>query len=129
MLVVPDHWRQHPLRDDRAFQTNLRKPNRRFRQPRWQGEVISDKRILVWREQGVGDEIDFARRFRQIIGAAKETVIEADKRLAPIFQRSFPEAKLLPEPLDGKNDWFRSEERSVGQECVSTCSSRWAPDH
>src|SRR3546814_19055716 len=23
----------------------------------------------------------------------------------------------------------RSEERRVGQECVSTCSSRWSPDH
>src|SRR3546814_4703679 len=45
---------------------NLRKPNRRFRQPRWQGEDISDKRILVWREQGVGDEIDFSRRYPQI---------------------------------------------------------------
>src|SRR3546814_4210385 len=24
---------------------------------------------------------------------------------------------------------FRSEERRVGKECVSTCSSRWSPDH
>src|SRR3546814_14295301 len=24
---------------------------------------------------------------------------------------------------------FRSEERRVGKECVSTCKSRWVPDH
>src|SRR3546814_13012980 len=24
---------------------------------------------------------------------------------------------------------FRSEERRVGNECVSTCRSRWSPDH
>src|SRR3546814_14844233 len=24
---------------------------------------------------------------------------------------------------------LRSEERSVGKECVSTCRSRWSPDH
>src|SRR3546814_17256980 len=24
---------------------------------------------------------------------------------------------------------FRSEERRVGKECVSTCSSRWSPEH
>src|SRR3546814_12982330 len=24
---------------------------------------------------------------------------------------------------------FRSEERRVGKECVSTCRSRWVPDH
>src|SRR3546814_11139895 len=56
---------------DAGLVANLRKPNRRFRQPRWQGEDISDKRILVWREQGVGDEIDFSRRYPQIkIGRA-----------------------------------------------------------
>src|SRR3546814_20577698 len=25
--------------------------------------------------------------------------------------------------------WFRSEERRVGKECVSTCRSRWSPYH
>src|SRR3546814_13962779 len=25
--------------------------------------------------------------------------------------------------------WARSEERRVGKECVSTCRSRWSPDH
>src|SRR3546814_15632259 len=51
---------------DAGLVANLRKPNRRFRQPRWQGEDISDKRILVWREQGVGDEIDFSRRYHRL---------------------------------------------------------------
>src|SRR3546814_15492266 len=33
--------------------------------------------------------------------------------------------------IDGFNgiDAFRSEERRVGKECVSTCRSRWSPDH
>src|SRR3546814_19667317 len=26
-------------------------------------------------------------------------------------------------------DAFRSEERRLGKECVSTCRSRWGPDH
>ena len=32
----------------------------------------------------------------------------------------------------GISDWcfvFRSEERRVGKECVSTCRSRWSPYH
>src|SRR3546814_15256774 len=28
-----------------------------------------------------------------------------------------------------QNDLFRSEERRVGKECVSTCRSRWSPYH
>src|SRR3546814_7760969 len=31
---------------------------------------------------------------------------------------------LRPSPRSG-----RSEERRVGKECVSTCRSRWSPDH
>src|SRR3546814_11754978 len=41
-------------------------------------------------------------------------------------------AALGGEPLDGpRNIWwnFRSEERRGGKECVSTCMSRWSPDH
>ena len=94
---------------DAGLDGDLRKPNRKFQVPRWRGEDISDKRILIWREQGVGDEIDFTRRFRHVIDAAKETIIEADKRLMPIFQRSFPEAKLLPEKLNARNDWYRED--------------------
>src|SRR3546814_19787402 len=32
-------------------------------------------------------------------------------------------------PLLGLFESLRSEERRVGKECVSTCSSRWSPDH
>src|SRR3546814_20717483 len=31
--------------------------------------------------------------------------------------------------LENIEHLFRSEERRVGQECVSTCRSRWSPDH
>src|SRR3546814_823969 len=38
------------------------------------------------------------------------------------------------EPIEGavgesEDNTFRSEERRVGKECVSTCRSRWSPDH
>ena len=33
----------------------------------------------------------------------------------------------LPKTID--NDTWRSEERRVGKECVSTCRSRWSPYH
>lgn len=82
---------------------------RKFRQPRWRGEDISDKRILVWREQGIGDEIDFSRRYPHIIAAAGQAIFESDKRLVPIFQRSFPEGKFLPENIDEEADWQRDD--------------------
>ncbi|MEO3429431.1 tetratricopeptide repeat protein [Pelagibius sp. CAU 1746] len=94
---------------DSGLTANLRKPVRCFRQPRWRGEDIADKRILVWREQGLGDEIDFSRRYPHIIDAAGQVVIEADKRMLPIFERSFPQASFLPEKLDVKTDLERKD--------------------
>src|SRR3546814_14336788 len=32
-------------------------------------------------------------------------------------------------PHTAPSDQFRSEERRVGKECVSTCRSRWSPYH
>src|SRR3546814_11019924 len=36
---------------------------------------------------------------------------------------------LVGESGSGKTTLIRSEERRVGKECVSTCRSRWLPDH
>jgi tetratricopeptide (TPR) repeat protein len=107
-------WRNGLLEEswdhyDVGLGTDLRKPNRKLRQPRWRGEDISDKRILVWREQGIGDEIDFSRRYSNIISTAGETVIEADKRLLSLFERTFPQARFLPQNLDPKTDWERQD--------------------
>src|SRR3546814_4213457 len=43
-----------------------------------------------------------------------------------------PEARArIPDPNDpiSFHHSVRSEERRVGKECVSTCRSRWSPDH
>src|SRR3546814_14060299 len=44
-------------------------------------------------------------------------------RAPPARRRAFP-AKF---PLRVRS--YRSEERRVGKECVSTCRSRWSPSH
>src|SRR3546814_15285042 len=36
---------------------------------------------------------------------------------------------IIEEAVGGGNDTIRSEERRVGNECVSTCRSRWSPYH
>lgn len=97
-----------PYLDD-GLDAQLRKPNRKFRVPRWQGEDVSDKRVLVWREQGVGDEIAYGRRFQHMIDASKEAIFEVDKRLLPIFERSFPGATFLPERFDARYDMQRED--------------------
>src|SRR3546814_18964563 len=42
------------------------------------------------------------------------------------YMSAFLEKEIGPEIMGGV---YRSEERRVGKECVSTCSSRWSPYH
>lgn len=65
---------------------------RDFGLPRWNGEQLRDKTILVHAEQGLGDEIMFASCLPDLISQAERVVIECGDRLQPLFQRSFPQA-------------------------------------
>src|SRR3546814_13349148 len=50
---------------------------------------------------------------------------------APAGDRLYNDPDLV-QLYDLENSWgadFRSEERRVGKECVSTCRSRWSPFH
>ena len=68
--------------------------------PAWTGEDLSGRRLLVWREQGIGDEIMFAGCLPQVIARAASVTVECDRRLVPLFARSFPAATVLPAPAD-----------------------------
>ncbi|MCG2722467.1 MAG: tetratricopeptide repeat protein [Thermodesulfovibrionales bacterium] len=63
--------------------------------PTWDGSSLYDKTLFVSAEQGVGDELMFASCLPDIIAKAKQCVVEADRRLLPLFMRSFPGAKFL----------------------------------
>ena len=63
--------------------------------PQWQGEDLRGKDIFVWNDQGVGDAILYAGIVPEIVAAARACVIGGDPRLAPLFARSFPAARVV----------------------------------
>ncbi|MGF7177473.1 tetratricopeptide repeat protein [Azospirillum doebereinerae] len=84
------------------FQAGRARPSRRFTIPEWRGEPLDGKRLFVWREQGVGDEFLFASCYADAIRLAGAVVIECERRLVPLFTRSFPRALVRAEqPLTG----------------------------
>ncbi len=84
------------------FKAGRARPERRFTIPEWRGEPLAGKRLFIWREQGVGDEFLFASCYADAIRLAGEVVIECDRRLMPLFARSFPRALVRAEqPLHG----------------------------
>ena len=62
--------------------------------PRWEGEDLSGKGLLVCADQGIGDELLFSSIFKDAAAVADQLVIECDKRLVSLFQRSFPSAYI-----------------------------------
>jgi len=67
-------------------------PKRSFHYPMWDGSPLSDRTILVYGEQGLGDEILFASCLPDVIARSAHCIIDCDSRLGPLFTRSFPEA-------------------------------------
>ena len=67
-----------------------RSPNRTFPTPQWQGEDLKGKRILVWGEQGVGDEILFMTCLSDLATTGGQVIVECDYRLVQQVARSFP---------------------------------------
>ena len=84
---------------ERAIHDGLRGTERDVQVPQWT-PADSDARVLVYREQGVGDEIMLASLYPDLVRSAREVVIECDTRLVPLFARSFPTAEVRAQTHD-----------------------------
>ena len=71
-----------------------------FPQPLWDGSSLAGRGILVYAEQGLGDEVMFASCLPEVIDQSRACVIEVDPRLVNLFGRSFPKAEVLARPAD-----------------------------
>jgi tetratricopeptide (TPR) repeat protein len=75
-----------------------RSPNRSFKVPKWNGEPLEGKRLLVWREQGLGDELLFGSCLHELQNlGAEQIIVECDPRLASVLARSFPNYLVRPQ--------------------------------
>jgi tetratricopeptide (TPR) repeat protein len=53
------------------------------------------KKIFIWPEQGIGDQILFSSLLNDFNNIAKDLTLSIDKRLVSLFQRSFPKIKII----------------------------------
>lgn len=67
--------------------------------PRWTpGEELEGKSLLVVGEQGLGDEVLFSNLIPDVIarlGAAGRLTLAVEPRLAPIYSRTYPQARVV----------------------------------
>jgi Tfp pilus assembly protein PilF len=103
-------WAQVGLSGDRALPW-----------PRWRGEPLSGRRILLWREQGLGDEIMFASLVPELRSLGARVTLGADRRLVALLARSLPEVRVVADgewgdesfdchsPIGGVARWLRPD--------------------
>jgi len=65
--------------------------------PRWEGGVkpLKERGLLVWSDQGLGDQILVANLLPDAIAAARNVVFACEPRLVPLIKRSFPEVRAV----------------------------------
>jgi len=69
---------------------------RRGLPPEWDGGALKDGALLIYQEQGIGDEVRFASCLGDVADMARApTIVECDSRLIPLFQRSFPPLRFI----------------------------------
>ncbi|MBL6934212.1 MAG: tetratricopeptide repeat protein [Alphaproteobacteria bacterium] len=124
---LEEGWAEHEWR---WRKTSMQQ--RPFPQPPWDGTPLDGKTILLWGEQGVGDQLMFAGQIADLQAQGAAVILEADPRLAPLFARSFPhievvakadppDAQLLSDgidfqvPLGGLARYLRADAKSFPQ--------------
>jgi len=68
---------------------------RRFPIARWNGEDLRGKRIFVYGEQGLGDEIMFASCIPDLIARGAHVLLDCNPRLRTLMRDAFPEVEVL----------------------------------
>ena len=120
MLAMEDFdsgWREYEY----GFQSGDRGPLTVTPAPVWNGEPLEGKKIHVYGEQGIGEQIMFGTMLADLQSAGAEIIYECEKRLVPIFKRSMPDVTAVairpgPDPLLMAPDVdFRIAAGSLGQ--------------
>jgi tetratricopeptide (TPR) repeat protein len=68
---------------------------RSFSQPRWEGQDIAGQGLLIWGEQGIGDEIRLVALVDDVQRRGAKVVVECEGRLLQLFARSFPDVAFV----------------------------------
>lgn len=90
-------WDRYEYGFSRLLPIGALRSVRKFVQPRWKGEFLKEKKLLIWREQGLGDEIEFLTCLGDVLNVANSVILECDARLVNIYKRMYPSIEVRTE--------------------------------
>lgn len=79
---------------------------RQFTSPQWDGTALFDAQLLVYAEQGLGDQIMFASCITEATRLAKYVTIECSAKLEKLFRRSFPKLRVIGTDNADPQQWI-----------------------
>lgn len=87
---LEDGWANYEARWDWGDFTS---PKRHFNSPRWDGSELGGKTLLIWGEQGVGDQLRFLSLLPNLIEQHPKAKIflEVDSKLVKLVRTWFPD--------------------------------------
>ena len=62
----------------------------------WEGSELAGKTLLVWAEQGLGDQIQFVRYIPLVAGGDAEVVVQCDRPLVRLFEQVPGASRIVP---------------------------------
>jgi tetratricopeptide (TPR) repeat protein len=80
-------WVEHEWRLNDAEYKDI---NKASFAPNWRGEALAGKKLLVKKEQGNGDNVQFARFLPEIAARGAAVTLTVPSPLKAMFQRAFP---------------------------------------
>lgn len=87
-----------------------RGPKRRFRAKKWEGQPIHGHKLLIWREQGLGDELMFLHTLKDVFQYCDDVIFECESRLTKLLQRSFQNCTVRPQHFDSISGFSATED-------------------
>lgn len=117
-LLEAGRWREGWEGFEEGFAAGKR-PIRNYNGiPIWDG--TPNQTVIVWGEQGVGDEILFASCLPDMIRACKKVIFDCHPRLVELFKRSFPTVEIYgTRKTLSKLDWVDGVEADAAI-CVAS---------
>ncbi len=131
LLAAPEFPEAHALnaqlllRDERyaegwrEYEWRLRCAEARDREqaalPRWDGAGDHSRGLMVYAEQGLGDQIMFASCLPDVMMKVARCDVECDARLAALFSRSFPGIVFHPQAADLARPWAEARPNEASQ--------------
>ena len=77
---------------------------------------LAGRRVLIWAEQGVGDEIMFASLLNRFRHLCQKLLVAVDHRLIELFRRSFKDIEFYDKALSVPEDLY-DEHLAMGGMC------------